>query len=74
MTDQSGLAKINALDRTISLRYPDATRDQIVVFRDRVMDYISRNLEQGFDIAHVKREGDQTVIRILKFIEEDINR
>ena len=74
MSEQRSLIAVDALDQAISLRYPDASNGQVEVFRNGVIDYIAENLAQGYDIALVKREEDQTVLRILKFIEEDADQ
>ncbi len=62
---------IQDIEDAIRSRYPDVTPAQARNLRDKVLGYVGDGFHEGFDLAMIKRQGNQTILRVLKLIEED---
>ena len=62
---------IRDIEDAIRSRYPDVTPAQARTLRNKVLGYVGNGLHEGFDVAMIKRQDNQTILRVLKLIEED---
>jgi hypothetical protein len=62
---------VQDIDKAIRSRYPDVTPAEVRNLRNKVLGYVGNGFNEGFDLAMIKRQGNQTILRVLKLIEED---
>lgn len=65
------IGSLQKLDEVIQHKYPYCTPDQVVTLRERVLEYVMRSFSNGYDLAFIKREGDQAILKILRLVEEE---
>jgi hypothetical protein len=65
------IGSIQRLDMVISRNYPYCSEEQVIQVREKVIEYVIRSFYEGYDLAFIKREGDQAILRILRLIEEE---
>lgn len=62
---------VEKIDHAIRARFPDVTPAQARNLRNKVLNYVGDGMHDGYDLAMIKRQGDQTVLRVLKMVVEN---
>lgn len=58
------------LDAAIKSVFPTKTSQEIREIRSKVIEYISKGLVDGFDIALIKQQDGNTILKVLKLVEK----
>jgi hypothetical protein len=62
---------ISRIDDAIRSRYPEVDDAQAMHLRGKVLNYVGSGLQEGYDLAMIKRNGARTILKVLKLIKED---
>lgn len=61
--------QLAGLEEAISIRYPDCTPDQIIEIRNYLISYITECINDDYEIAFLKNDGEDSILKVLRLIE-----
>ena len=62
---------LTSLYNAIRKKYPAVSDAQAEHLQNKVISYVSAGLEDGYDLALIKRKDDKTILKVLKLEEDD---
>ncbi|HEY3291123.1 MAG TPA: hypothetical protein VGK87_13415 [Anaerolineae bacterium] len=62
---------LSGLFSVIRKKYPNVSDEQVEHLQNKVINYVSDGLNDGYDLALIKRKDGKTVLKILKLMEEE---
>lgn len=70
-TELEVVSNEDKLTASLEKRYPSYTKEQILEIHKKLLSYISENIQDGYDLAIVKQDDDELILKVLRLVDEE---